>query len=479
MSLNPWQVDSIQEFYVLKCPECTFIHQEESSFQEHAVENHPLSADFFGKKTEEGSFKKPTNEKKRKISTVDNKGCSIESKPRKKPKIDDCNQKNESNDVLIAIKEEISGTRIDQEISEQILEKENDVKVENINDLKTLATVNQSNDALIDQEAILIPRNDHEKSKPMLENEKYLKLEKFNVRIPSETVNNIGPRTNQLSEIFQVPKVPEVSVHDTKRHKCLYCGEIFMRRKNLKNHITSVHEAPKPYHCPHCNASFENKEVLQSHVLSVIAPFKCSICDYGSTKKKNLKRHISTVHEGQKPFRCTICNEHFNQCESMKLHVASVHNSHIVTAYAYPEGNRKKKYKCSNCDANFTQSESLKKHEYEVHKLITQGICVPDGKKCPICNKAFSNRSILKLHITSVHERKTPHKCIHCSASFAQKQQMEEHVSDVHEKNKPLQCSMCDARFSGKNIENLKKHITSVHGAQKPIMCTICDHGST
>merc|ERR1712008_450371 len=108
ISFNPWQVDSIQEFYVLKCPECTFIHQEESSFQEHAVENHPLSAVFFGKKTEEGSFKKPTNEKKRKISTVDNKGCSIESKPRKKPKIDDCNQKNESNDVLIPIKEEIS-----------------------------------------------------------------------------------------------------------------------------------------------------------------------------------------------------------------------------------------------------------------------------------------------------------------------------------------------------------------------------------
>ena len=56
---------------------------------------------------------------------------------------------------MIAIKEEIFGTRIDQEISEQILQKEHDVKVENMN---------QSNDALIDQEAMLIPRNDHETS---------------------------------------------------------------------------------------------------------------------------------------------------------------------------------------------------------------------------------------------------------------------------------------------------------------------------
>ena len=460
MSFNPWQVDNIQEFYVLKCPECNFIHQEESSFQAHAVENHPLSAEFFGKKTEIGSFQKSTSEKKRKISTVDNKGCSIESKPRKNPKIDDCNQKNESNDDLIPIKEEIFVTRIDQEISEQILQKENDVKVETISELQTLATVNQSNDTLINQEAIIIPRNDHENSEPTLENENDVKIEKNNVIISSET--------NQLSEIFQVPKVPEVSVHDTKIYKCLYCGESFMRRKHLKNHITSVHEGPKPYYCPDCNASFENKEVLKSHVLSVTAPFRCSICDYASTKKKTLKRHISTVHEGQKPFRCVICNEYFNQCENMKLHVASVHKSHIETAYAIPGSNRKKKYKCSKCDANFTESGSLKKHEYEVHKRISQGNYVHDGKKCPICNKAFSNRSILKLHITSVH------KCIH--SSFAQKQQLEEHILGVHEKNKPLQCSMCDARFSGKAMENLKKHITSVHGAQKPITCTICNN---
>ena len=50
---NPWQVDSIEAFYCIKCPECEFDTKEEYTFQAHAVENHPLSFAFFGKSEEE------------------------------------------------------------------------------------------------------------------------------------------------------------------------------------------------------------------------------------------------------------------------------------------------------------------------------------------------------------------------------------------------------------------------------------------
>ena len=53
MDTNPWQVDSIQEFYFLKCPECSFDTKEEKHFHEHALQNHPLSIVFFGTKSEE------------------------------------------------------------------------------------------------------------------------------------------------------------------------------------------------------------------------------------------------------------------------------------------------------------------------------------------------------------------------------------------------------------------------------------------
>ena len=45
---NPWNVDSIQDFSFLKCPECPFDAKAEDIFQNHAIENHPLSFVLFG-----------------------------------------------------------------------------------------------------------------------------------------------------------------------------------------------------------------------------------------------------------------------------------------------------------------------------------------------------------------------------------------------------------------------------------------------
>ena len=49
MDYNPWNVDSIHEFYFLNCPECPFLAKDESYFQDHALKKHPLSFVLFGK----------------------------------------------------------------------------------------------------------------------------------------------------------------------------------------------------------------------------------------------------------------------------------------------------------------------------------------------------------------------------------------------------------------------------------------------
>ena len=59
MDDNPWQVDTIEDFSYYKCPECSFEVRKQQVFQEHAIENHPLSYVFFGKKDEEEEFNDP------------------------------------------------------------------------------------------------------------------------------------------------------------------------------------------------------------------------------------------------------------------------------------------------------------------------------------------------------------------------------------------------------------------------------------
>ena len=44
---NPWLVDSIQVFAFFNCPECQFKTKDENFFQGHALQNHPLSFEFF------------------------------------------------------------------------------------------------------------------------------------------------------------------------------------------------------------------------------------------------------------------------------------------------------------------------------------------------------------------------------------------------------------------------------------------------
>ena len=56
MNFNPWQVEGIQAFSYLNCPECTFKTKEEPNFQHHAIQNHPMSFVLFGKRIKEEAY---------------------------------------------------------------------------------------------------------------------------------------------------------------------------------------------------------------------------------------------------------------------------------------------------------------------------------------------------------------------------------------------------------------------------------------
>ena len=64
-------------------------------------------------------------------------------------------------------------------------------------------------------------------------------------------------------------------------------------------------------------------------VQKTIENFKCELCSKNFSSKRNLKNHISSVHEGLKNHKCETCGKAFSQLHHLKGHIRSVHQGTI------------------------------------------------------------------------------------------------------------------------------------------------------
>ena len=83
MDINPWRVESIQEFVCFKCPECDYFNTEEIYFEDHAISNHPLSSVLFDRKHKTKTIR--SNEVNIKEEVVDNVDHVIVGDIKKEP----------------------------------------------------------------------------------------------------------------------------------------------------------------------------------------------------------------------------------------------------------------------------------------------------------------------------------------------------------------------------------------------------------
>ena len=145
-----------------------------------------------------------------------------------------------------------------------------------------------------------------------------------------------------------------------------------------------------------------------------------------------LKRlSLSLTH----PYHCTKCPQQFHKIYEATEHYLSYHQN-------------------SN-DLPEKEIQNETKINVRPHKCMGYGPCSAE----------FQQRSDLRRHIASVHEKIKPHKCPTCGKQFKFKFNMVTHISTVHEGKKPYACSSCDASFAQKS--NLNVHIASVHEGKK------------
>ena len=185
-------------------------------------------------------------------------------------------------------------------------------------------------------------------------------------------------------------KIKDLKRHITRLHNnfdeypCDSCGKIFNIESNLKKHISSVHEMKKD-ECVYCGLLFKkvNEHIKNSHK-DTAKRFKCHIqsCEKTFMFKSMLTKHYTTVHDGVKNIKCASCDKSFSHKQNLTNHVKNIHENVKV-------------HKCESCEKTFTIMCNLKRHIKTVHGNALKPY------KCESCHKTFSCKTKFKLHIKS------------------------------------------------------------------------------
>ena len=164
----------------------------------------------------------------------------------------------------------------------------------------------------------------------------------------------------------------------------------------------------------------------------------------------------------QKNVYCKKCTLKFNEKYVFQLHLSLKHRQKIQVK-TEPEFYKEKSHEPQISEKSISDHvESEKSYNFETGnskneaktRFNSQSESNSNAMKsyeCIVCSNCFSNKVLLRRHISSVHEKKKPLECKICDTSFSQKHHLNRHVSSVHEGIKPFKCKICDTSFSQKN----------------------------
>ena len=530
MDINPWQVESIQDFSFLKCPECSFDTKEEDVFQDHATENHPLSFVFFNRTSKDECFEH--------LYTIEEDSLDIaeasdnETKPENfllstmivgestnKPE----DSENQSNQVQIASdqflkkrgpcknKSEYKCVKCDvifigeNSLNEHIFffhegkTEEEEYLLNNL-DLGKNRTVTDdvSNEIENYDDSDGYENLDEENNSDNLSLKSSDSQDELSIIEESDNSEEIRLLKQSICARDYITNHSEKAHEKEKLHKCSICDYSAGTSSNLRVHIVGVHRQLKKKKenidnsntCSICGKRFVSDNYLYLHVSKVhkkIKPLKRQMnsglsrfVDKSTLRKPKEKVHTD-VHEEKKSLECSTCDYVGNNKLQLKLHIDDVH-----------EGKKPKPILCPIC--GLTLKKDLKFHIENVHEGKKPHVCTTCGKafpdifhlnqhvsvvheqnkshKCPVCGKGFGVKQNLDNHIQGVHEKNKPHKCTLCEYTCMKRNLLENHIKEVHEENKPFACSLCNSKFGLK--ARLNRHIKEVHEKQNRQTCSLC-----
>lgn len=189
-----------------------------------------------------------------------------------------------------------------------------------------------------------------------------------------------------------------------KKYECEVCNKEFKKVSHKKQHYLQHHYEAK-FSCEVCHKTFVRKDTMMSHMGSVHSEkkFSCAHCDSKFSRKSNLMRHCEKFHSKNKSPEqcCDYCGDTFATLRLMQTHKRQFHKrfecerckkSYSTKIYLSIHSSGAS-VQCALCDSLFCNNTQLKDHSKSVHGS--------DEYKCEICEKKFSRKFSLTVHMKS------------------------------------------------------------------------------
>jgi len=245
---------------------------------------------------------------------------------------------------------------------------------------------------------------------------------------------------------------------------CSSCNGSFDSHMSLRNHQSSCSNLEKELDSatPSSSISQNPPDVT---LVSQINPLLNIVSELRKAKSGDL---FSASHSAKNV--CLSAVESQVDIPSMQSSSADGDEIKQTPESTQEEGKLPGVHECANCHMTFADAEYLTRHlvRCKDHQFSTI--------RCDICNRGFTTKGSLELHVDSVHLKKKEFGCSICGRLFSRKHILKTHIA-THYGKRDFQCAVCGKKFLQKS--NLSRH-ERIHEAKNfGYGCRFCGQAFT
>jgi len=229
--------------------------------------------------------------------------------------------------------------------------------------------------------------------------------------------------------------------------ECSWCDDLFLTTRHMNRHLLLNH-LQWDTSCGHCHNPMVNS--VYKHECDDV----CKMCEKECRSKSKMTRHMFKWHG---TFYCALCEKTFNSLDEMRDHVEFE--------------NELLEEQCILCKLSFAGPD--KDSKFKEHLLKSHFGPMVIRKPTVFEDKTTSCSDVeLITHISLAYRpNKTEtyqfdnYSCPHCQRKFSAKSGLKIHVGIAHKGGKILFCPRCPASFA--DVEGCKIHFREEHAARK------------